>query len=236
MSLPPPGLPDVQFRTEVLPRWCQDVISSNPSPPTVHLQQQRRCWYARPPKYPPPAASVQQQSRYAPPPPSPIGRGLRRRLPMMGTRRLCRRPADLCCGRTLVYPENYLCPKCEPRSTSSLSSDSDSRRQQHRLRELRTLHPCRRSWDRFGVLALLTSSSSSSQGSDSSSQSQDDCPFQRRSPHSSPRMLIPPLFIHTFRSRRLPDPSPPHPPPPRTGPVVMPKCDSPARGRGGHVW
>ncbi|KAH9007613.1 hypothetical protein EDB84DRAFT_185439 [Lactarius hengduanensis] len=71
------------------------------------------------------AAPVRPPPGAPPPPSSPTlaprllraGRGLRRRLPITGTRRTRRRPAVLFCatdGRSST-PETYTCPKCKPR-------------------------------------------------------------------------------------------------------------------------
>lgn len=98
-----------------------------PPPPTAPLQQQRR--YAPPPGPPPSAAPVLQQPRFVPPPgaPPPTGRpsavytssgaGSTSLPPRDGHPTTTPTPGRplLRNGRTLIYPETYFCPKCEPR-------------------------------------------------------------------------------------------------------------------------
>jgi hypothetical protein len=156
---PPPPSPPSSFPERPLSPLSE--FEAPPSP-TTPLEQQPR--YAPPPGRPPPASSVRQHSRItppsgAPPPPnrprvastssgagstaSPASSGHPTSTPTPG-RPLLRN------GRTLVYPESYLCHKCKLRSPHSLSfslshgafSFSRTRfRQQHGLQELRPVAP-----------------------------------------------------------------------------------------------
>jgi hypothetical protein len=130
---PEPPLPQMSDFARDFYAAGAEPFPPGPPSPTPSLQQQRR--FAPPPGPPPSAAPVRRQSRYAPPrgapPPtggssaastssgagstsSPARDGPPTTTPTPG-RPLLRN------GRTLIYPETYLCPKCAP---SSLSSDS----------------------------------------------------------------------------------------------------------------
>ncbi|KAF8268849.1 hypothetical protein EI94DRAFT_1726685 [Lactarius quietus] len=226
-----------------------------PPSPTTSLQQQPR--YGPPPGRPPSVASVRQQPRYDPPPGAPTPSRPRAASTSSGAGSTAP-PADdgyptstpmpghplLLNGRTLVYPETHLCPKC---SNTGYKNFDPSR-------------PCRKCWDRFGkpFTSILASSPWGDQSSGATSESQHGRKFQRplpvrrpsqaltapvhpTPPSPSPSMSVPPPIPPRSSSMLAPPPIPPPPPrpnifvppripPPSTGPVIMPYGATPPPG------
>lgn len=128
---PPPPSPPSSFHERPLSPLSEFEV---PPSPTAPLQQQQP-HYAPPPGPPPPAASVRQQPRYGPPPGAPpldrpraastsssagstsppASNGHPTSIPTPG-RPLLRN------GRTLIYPESFLCHKCKPRCPTNFLS------------------------------------------------------------------------------------------------------------------
>ena len=116
---PPPGSPG-PFRERPLSQ-----ISDYASPPPPAFPSQQQSLYGTPPG-PPPGTSGQQQPRYAPPPGAPpsrpraasTSRGAGSTAPPASDGYPTTTPTPghplLRNGRTLVYPESYVCPKCKP--------------------------------------------------------------------------------------------------------------------------
>ena len=129
----PPPPPPTERPPSQMSDFARDFYAAGTEPfppvppsPAAPLQQQRQ--YAPPPGPPPPAALVQQQTRYAPPPGAPpptrrpssastsSGAGSTSSLARDGHPTTTPTPGRplLRNGRTLIYPETYFCPKCEP--------------------------------------------------------------------------------------------------------------------------
>ena len=148
-----------------------------PPSPTTSLQQQPR--YAPPPGRPPPAASVRQQPRYSPPPRAPPSSNRPRAESTSSGAGSTASPARdghptntptpghplLRNGRTLVYPESYLCHKCKllcPHSLSFSLSHGAFSLALSRLgrntgyKNYDPSHPCRKCWDRFSNFRLYS--------------------------------------------------------------------------------
>jgi hypothetical protein len=121
---PPPPSPPSSFPERPLSPLSEFEV---PPSPTASLQQQHR--YAPPPGPPPPAASVRQQPLFAPPPGAPpppnrpraastaSGAGSTAPAASVGHPTSTPTPGRplLRNGRTLVYPESFLCHKCKSR-------------------------------------------------------------------------------------------------------------------------
>ncbi|KAH9988549.1 hypothetical protein BJV77DRAFT_1021401 [Russula vinacea] len=102
-------------------------------------------------------------------------------------------------GKTLVYPETYLCPKCTfltPSSTCRYPRLSPQMRkgQNTGYKNYDPSHPCRKCWDRFSkpFTSILASSPWGSQGSGAMSQSERGRTFQRPLPAFKPPQVQPP--------------------------------------------
>jgi hypothetical protein len=198
---------------------------------------------------PPPGASGQQQPRYAPPPGAPPSRpraastssGAGSTAPPASNGHPTTTPTPghplLRNGRTLVYPEAYLCPKCKPRFPLYITRSfiyPDSRRQQHGLQEQRpvasvpqVLGPLRQ--------AVLVHTRLEPLGR----------PWRRRCEPEPARSHVPAptALVCAPAGQHHPCSSTPgahtaRPSPTATrcpgGPAL--RCDAPARRRGGHAW
>lgn len=184
-SAPPPSPPDsAPARPQSqLSDFARDFYSATPTPPATQQPQQPR--FAPPPGPPPPrrprpASTSSGAGSTAP----PVSDGRPTTTPTPG-RPLLRN------GKTLVYPENYLCPKCTFLTPSHLPlSDAypQTRKGQNTgYKSFDPSHPCRKCWDRFGkpFTSILASSPWSGQGS-GPSQSEHGRTFQRPLPAFNP--------------------------------------------------
>lgn len=213
---PPPGAPPSHpgRPSSQLSDFAQDFYN-NPgvatTPPPAAQQQSQQPRYAPPPGPPPPHRPASTSSGAGPTaPPASDGRPTTTATP---GRPLLRD------GKTLVYPETYLCQKCQ--NTGYKNFDPS--------------HPCRKCWDRFGkpYTAALASSPWGNQAC-GQSQSQRGRSFQRPLPAFKPPQAqvqpppppppmpgsYPPSGMQSPSPRPVPIPFQGVPPPGST--VVMP--------------
>ena len=186
---------------------------SAPARPQSQLSDFARDFYDAGTATPPPAEQQQpQQPRFAPPPgPPPPQRpraastssGAGSTAPPSSDGRPTTTPTPghplLRNGKTLVYPETYLCPKCTfltPSSTCRYPRLSPQMRkgQNTGYKNYDPSHPCRKCWDRFSkpFTSILASSPWGSQGSGAMSQSERGRTFQRPLPAFKPPQVQPP--------------------------------------------
>jgi hypothetical protein len=212
-------------------RPLSQLSDRGPPPPPAHPR------YAPPPG-PPPSSTPAQQPRYAPPPGPPPPSRPRAASTSSGAGSTAPPASDgyptstptpghplLRNGRTLVYPESYMCHKCKPRRSLSPSPANNSllftAGKNTGYKNFDPSHPCRKCWDRFGKLfsSILASSPWGNRGSRGTSQSQNGRTFQQ----PLPAFRAPQAATTTpVNARPTPPPSMPVPPPPRTGPMVLP--------------
>ena len=233
---PPPGPPPSQRGrpNSQLSDFAQDFYNSGgtATPPPGAQQQPQRPRYAPPPGPPPPrrprAASTSSGAGSTAPPASD-GRPTTTATPGHPLLRN---------GKTLIYPENYVCQKCTFHTscpTPTLCLPETQKGQNTGYKNYDPSHPCRKCWDRFSktFTAVLASSPWGDQASGSASQSQRGRTFQRPLPTFKPpqAQLQPPTpqpmpgsyplnRVSSTSSRPMPMPIIGGPPPGST--VVMP--------------
>jgi len=156
----------------------------------------------------PPAAQQQpQQPRYAPPPGPPPPRRPRAASTSSGAGSTAPPASDgrptttptpghplLRNGKTLVYPENYLCQKCTFRTSCptycspTVYGPKTRKGQNTGYKNYDPSHPCRKCWDRFSkpFTSALASSPWGDHASGSGSQSQHNRTYQRPLPAFKP--------------------------------------------------
>lgn len=205
---------------------------------------------------PPPAAQQQsQQPRYAPPPGPPPPRRPRTASTSSGAGSTAPPASDgrptttptpghplLRNGKTLVYPETYLCQKCTfstpcpPYCSLTFNRPKTRKGQNTGYKNYDPSHPCRKCWDRFSkpYTSALASSPWDNQASGSASQSQRGRIFQRplpafKAPQAQAQPPPPPPMPGSYPSssgmqspNSLPMPTPFRGVPPPGSTVVMP--------------
>ncbi|KAF8489973.1 hypothetical protein F5888DRAFT_1743414 [Russula emetica] len=165
-SGPPPSRPERP--NSQLSDFAQDFYNSGnaTTPPPAARQQSQQPRYAPPPGPPPPCR----------PRPASTSSGAGSTAPPASDGRPTTTPTPGCPllrnGKTLIYPENYLCQKCL--NTGYKNNDPS--------------HPCRKCWDRFSqpYTSILASSPWGDQASGSASQTQRGRSFQRPLPAFKP--------------------------------------------------
>ena len=199
---------------------------------------------------PPPAAQQPQQPRYAPPsaPPPPPRRpraastsgGAGSIAPPASDGRPTTTPTPghplLRNGKTLIYPENYLCQKCTFRTpcatyrSPTFCGPKSRKGQNTGYKNFDPSHPCRKCWDRFGkpYTSALASSPWGDQASGSASQSQRGRSFQRPLPAFKPPQAQAPRPPSLTMPGSYPNPVPS--PTSRPMPVPMPYGGVPPPG------
>ena len=213
-----PPSPSSERPRSQLSAFAQDFYNAGPTTPSDEQQRQPR--YAPPPGAPPPRPRAASTSSGAGSTAPPTSDGRPTTTPTPGHPLLRN-------GQTLVYPENYSCPKCTPSCCvpyyllTYLLRFPIRKGHNTGYKNYDPSHPCRKCWDRFSktFTSILASSPWGGEASASATQSQRGRSFQRPLPaFRPPQARAPP-----------PPPIPGAYPSPTGPPLGMQRCNSRAR-------